>query len=280
MLKRDTRRDARAVVVAAFALAAFALAPSGLAGRLGAAVAGAQDFWAGKDYRQWTKEEATRVLNASPWVKTQEVRVKPASARRSVAGQNESNVSSAPSTGSRQAELGGAEAPVDYKVTLRLRSALPVRQALVRLRQLEAKYDKMGESQRAAFDADKRTKGLLECPACAQNYVVTMSARSVNVPGADFVYEGLKSATLPLLRQTVYLANERGERRELVHFTPPKAPGEEAMFFFPRLDDAGKPLFAPGDRKILFRTSTGDVAAITNFEFDISALLVGGEVAF
>jgi hypothetical protein len=241
---------------------------------------GGDAFWASKSFKQWSKDEANKILNASPWVKTQEVRVKPASARRSVAGQTESSVSTTPSTGARQTNLGGAEAPVDYKVTLRLRSALPVREALVRLRQLDAKYDNLSDTQRAAFDADKRTKGLLECPACGDNYVVTMSAKSVNAPGADFIYDGLKSATLPLLRQTFYLANERGERRELVHFTPPKAPGEEAMFFFPRLDDKGKPLFTPGDRKILFRTSDSNVTAITNFEFDIATLLLNGDVAF
>ncbi|HVF50572.1 MAG TPA: hypothetical protein VNA19_10830 [Pyrinomonadaceae bacterium] len=248
---------------------------------VGATVSVGDDaFWASKVFRQWSKDEANRILNASPWAKTQEVRIKPAASRRSVAGQTESSSARTPSTRARQGELGGAQAPVDYKVTLRLRSALPVRQALVRLRQLDAKYDRMNDAQRAAFDADRLTRGLLECPACGDNYVVTLSAKSVNSPGADFIYDGLKAVTLPLLKQTLYLANDRGERRELVHFTPPKAPGEEAMFFFPRLDAEGKPLFTASDKKLLFRTSDSNVTSITNFEFDIATLLLGGEVAF
>ena len=67
-------------------------------------------------------------------------------------------------TPSNNAEMGGAEAPVDFQFTLRLRSAQTVRQALVRLKQLDTNYDRMSPQDRAAFD--KKYKGLLECPAC------------------------------------------------------------------------------------------------------------------
>ena len=57
-------------------------------------------------------------------------------------------------------------------VTVRLRSALPIRQALLRLKQIEAKYDNMSENDRADFDA--RMKGLIDCPACGENYIITL----------------------------------------------------------------------------------------------------------
>lgn len=228
-----------------------------------------------KPFNQWSKSEANKILNDSPWVKTREIRVAVKQGKRHVAGMTASSVEE---QRANKAELGGANAPVDFKVTLRLRSALPVRQALVRLRQIEAKYDSMSASDRAAFD--EKIKGLMECPACAQNYVITISAKSSNEPGADPVFEILKGATLPAIKQYIYIANERGERRELIHFVPPKAGGEEAMFFFERLDEEDRPLLRRGDKKLIFRMSDKDAGAVTNFEFDLSELMVNGEIAF
>ncbi|MBA2735577.1 MAG: hypothetical protein H0U50_02195, partial [Pyrinomonadaceae bacterium] len=41
-------------------------------------------------------------------------------------------------------------------VVIRLHSALPIRQALVRIQQISAGYDKMDEKQKADFDAGQR----------------------------------------------------------------------------------------------------------------------------
>ena len=210
----------------------------------------AQDNFMSKHYTEWSKSEANKVLNDSPWVKAQEVRI----------------------------PQGGANAPLDFRYTLRLRSALPIRQALVRLRQLDAKYDKMSAADKAAFDA--KVKGLLDCPACADNYVVTISSKSESYPNADAIFDVLKTATTPALQKYVYLANELDERRMLVHFTAPKAAGGEAMFFFPRLDEKGQPLLSPASKKLLFRMSDRNVGASTNFEFDVSKIVINSNVEF
>jgi hypothetical protein len=41
-------------------------------------------------------------------------------------------------------------------------------------------------------------------------------------------------------------------RRELVHFIAPKHDGDEAIFFFPRLDDQKRPLLTPESKKLIF----------------------------
>jgi hypothetical protein len=232
----------------------------------------AQDELPKKPFTQWTKNEAGKVLNDSNWAITQEARIDFGTQVRKIAG--------GPTTdqGHLAAEMNGANVPVDYRVTLRLRSALPIRQALVRLKQLEAKYDSMSEKDRVAFDA--KTKGLLECPACAQNYVVTISCKSTNYPGADALYEGLKGATLPGVKPYVHLLNDRGEQRELIHFVPPKSPGEETVFYFPRFGEEDKPLITLRDKKLYFRLSDNNSKAITNFEIDVSKLILNGEIAF
>jgi hypothetical protein len=232
----------------------------------------AQDELIKKPFVQWTKNEANKMLNDSNWAVTQEARIDFGTQVRKIAGGPTSE------SGHLAAEMNGANIPVDYRVTLRLRSALPVRQALVRLKQLEAKYDDMNATDRAAFDA--KTKGLLECPACAQNYVVTISCKSTNYPGADALYDGLKGATLPAVKPYVHLLNDRGEQRELIHLIPPKSPGEETVFYFPRLGDEDKPLITARDKKLYFRLSDNNSKAITNFEIDVSKLIVNGEIVF
>ena len=105
-----------------------------------------------KPFNQWTKAEAKEILNDSPWAKTQVALA-----------------------------VYGLGVPTDFKFTLRLRSALPIREALVRLKQIEAHYDQMGEEARMSFDG--KMKGLLDCPACVDNYVLSLSSRSENSPG-------------------------------------------------------------------------------------------------
>jgi hypothetical protein len=179
---------------------------------------------------------------------------------------------------SNTAGLGGARAPVDFTFTLRLRSSLPIREALVRLKQIDAKYDQMSEKDRAAFDA--KSKGLLDCPACTDNYVLALSSRSKEEPGADAVYTLFAAAKIDDIKRYITIANEHGEQRALVHFVPPRVPGDEATFFFPRLDQKGAPLFSPNSRELLFNITNNEVNMITNFKVDLSKLVINGKLEF
>ena len=234
-----------------------------------------QEAWTRKPSNEWSRGEAEKVLNDSPWASQQEVRIRFDKEAQKAAG-SYSGVSSAAATQS-QTEVS-RDLPVDFIFTLRLRSAVPVRQAVVRLRQLQTDIEKMSPKDLAAFDA--QTKGLLECPACAANYVVTLSAKSKNSPGADPVYTTFKGGRLADLQRYVYIANERGDRRSLVHFVPPTVPGDEATFFFPRLDEKGSPLFTPENKELLVNLTDNQVNSITNFKIDVSKLIVNGKVEF
>ncbi len=252
-----------------------------IAGMVSAAYA--QDAASKKPFQRWSKEEAERVLNSQPWAVTQEVRIKYAGQVRPVAGGPQEVLgaeSSATYTRNQQNTINsaGAEAPVDFQFTLRLRSSLPVREALLRLRQLEAKYDQMSEQERAAFDS--KNKGLLECPACADNYVVTLSSKSKNRPGADAVFQIFGGAKQADLERYIFLLNDRGERRPLVHFVPPRVPGSETTFFFSRLDDKGQPLLTPQSKELIINLTDNQVNNITNFRLDVSKFVVNGKVEF
>jgi hypothetical protein len=240
-----------------------------------ALVAWAQDPLTGKPFKQWSKGEAEKVLNDSAWAAHQEVRIQFDKEVQKAAG-SYSGVSAA--TASQSQTEVSHDVAVDFTFTMRLRSALPVRQAIVRLRQLQTDIEKMSARELAAFDA--QTKGLLECPACSANYVVTLSSKSKNSPGADAVYSTFKGGRLADLQRYVYLANEKGERRGLVHFVPPKVPGDEATFFFPRLNDKGEPLLTPENKTLFVNVTDMQANSVSNFRFDVAKLLSNGNVEF
>ena len=238
-----------------------------------------QNEWTRKPFQQWTKEEAEKVLNDSPWVARQEVRIRYAGEVTAVAGGAKQEATGGfMRTEQNTAMVSGARAPVDFTFTLRLRSAVPVRQALSRLKQLEGQSEKVDQKDRANFDA--RVKGLLECPACADNYVLALSSKSKENPGADAVYTTFGGAKLADIKRYLYIANEKGERRDLAYFVPPKAPGEEAIFFFPRLDEKGTPLLTPESKQLIFNVTNSEVNNIVNFRINVAPLVSSGVVQF
>jgi hypothetical protein len=236
-------------------------------------LASAQEKGSAKPFGQWSKEDVNKILTDSLWAKTQTLRIQRRGQVRSIAGQTESVDME------RTGALGSADAPLDYKFTLRLHSALPLRQALVRKEQLKWNYDKRSAAEQKAFDAQAKQL-LLDCAICADNYVVSVGFSSNNSSGNDLVYQWFGASTVPSLKGYIYLANERGERRDLIDFIPPKSPGDDVFFIFPRLDDKGQPLFTATDKKLLFRMSDNNARSITNFSLDISKLIIDGKVGF
>lgn len=208
-----------------------------------------KEDWQSKPYQQWAMKDVQKVLGDSPW--------------------SQQYVRSAASIDSRSA---GVMASKGYVV--RLRSALPVRQGLLRLRQLREKYDSMNDKKKAEFD--EKNKALIECPPCEENYVVAM------LPAADSdkLPEQLYQASLERVKPYVRLVNDRGQQRELVHFAPSKS-GSEVTFFFPKFDDKGAPLVTPETKRLVLIVEPGALggdATINRFEFDVSKMLVDGKL--
>jgi hypothetical protein len=226
-----------------------------------------QDAWMTKNIDEWNASDISTIMNNSAWVKTQEVRLLLQSTGNAALGSGANNVAQA-----------AINTPIDFEFKLRLRSALPIRLALVRASQISANYEKLTKEERATLDA--KLKGLFTCSACAEHYVLTLSSSSKTYPGVDAVFNFLKDAQLQDLKRYVYLLSSRGEKRDLVHFMPPRMPGEEAVFFFKRFDAQGKPLLTPNDKQLIFRLSGLGNNATTNFIIDVSKIIVQGQVIF
>jgi hypothetical protein len=96
----------------------------------------ASDFWLSKDWKQWSKDECARVLVESPWSHIWRGRTPGVNTRQATETLTPEHTEA-----------------VDYVVySVQIRSALPVRQAIVRQQQIDLKYDKMTDEQRKEFD--------------------------------------------------------------------------------------------------------------------------------
>jgi hypothetical protein len=80
----------------------------------------ASDFWVSKDWKQWSKDDCEKLLSDSPWAHIW-----------------------------RRGDAAGDQ----FVFSVQLRSALPIRQAIVRQLQIQQKYDKLDEAKRSEFDA-------------------------------------------------------------------------------------------------------------------------------
>jgi len=239
----------------------------------------AQKTWE-KPLNKWSKEDAMKILTDSPWAKTYQSTEGSSSASAQQAGREQSDV-----------RMGGAERGSSSRsagpmpVVIRLHSALPIRQAIVRLQQIEMGYDKMNETDRAKFDANR--KGFLDCAICKNYYVVTIT--KFKDSSGQSVAEGVfQRMALKDMKGNITLVNDAGVSRDIFEFTPPKGDGDSAVFFFQRVDDKGEVLLTPQskDLKFVFKNdflSSSNPYSIfvpRNFEFKISKMMIGENLIF
>lgn len=237
-----------------------------------------------KPFNTWNRDQAQKVLSDSSWAKTYQSPEGSAFASAVQSGreqrQNANSGGSNPSSVSRN--FGPAP------VVIRLHSALPIRQAIIRLQQLGLGYDKANEEQRAKFDTS--AKAFLECPICKNFYVVTITKFPEKLDsGSGSIDEAIfQGMTLNDLKGKVHLVNDKGEKRELVQFTAPTRPGESAVFFFARFDEKKNPLLTAESKELRFAFDSDFLDSRNRyaylvpryFDFKVSKMMFANTVEF
>jgi hypothetical protein len=156
----------------------------------------AADFWTKKPYQSWSPEETQRMMEDSPWATTLTL-----GGAQAVAGSN---------PGYR----GEMETSPTISYTIQFRSARPVREAQVRMSELNAHYDKMSAEQKAAFDANA-SKFL---DAAFPDRVLVSVTFHTNVQDYDSQLRNYwASQSAAKLNMSVYL-NTNADRLSLVNY--------------------------------------------------------------
>jgi hypothetical protein len=224
--------------------------------------------WVTKDWTRWTADDCLYVLNGSPWVLQ--------------------TIENLPSSGPLS----------DYRMSLvQLRSALPIRQALLRQIQLEKHYDGMSDREKQEFD----TKYTAELPGIESgNVVVVIRNGSVEPPQPLKRNDPHSDVTVgpQIARQAALLANGNFVNpvqtiETNYHFTQINEFTNQFEYIFPRAA-VGRPLFSSGDSSLIISLGaplavdkkTGKVQAQAfqssgpNFIFSISDLMYKGKLEY
>lgn len=220
----------------------------------------AQKFWEKKDFRAWTEQECRRMLSDSPWARTHVI-------GRSVLQEL------ATRTGDRARE----NAPViEYQV--QIRSALPVRRAMVRLQMLEARYDSLSKEQKREFDSQAERF----LAAAFSDRVVIFVISKTNVEGyVPELTNYWRTRNPEQMRKVINLYGARGKIFEPARYA---AAGDAAFqLAFARTVD-GRPIIAAEDREFRLEFISPAIGSLAServlVTFRVRDMLQGGKVIF
>jgi len=204
-------------------LGIYLLMAAGAAACLGA------DFWEKKPYKEWSQKDCAKMLEDSPWAKTLTLTKVEIMADETAAN----------------ATMGSGQQPY-IKYQAQLRSAVPIRQAMVRQMQLAQKYDSLPVEQKQQFD--KKVEEFLAggSPDAVIVHVTYMANSQTNELE---LARNWQSRTMDLLKNSVYLIGANGLRVPIAQYAVAQGGQHEFQFIFPRQYE-GKTLLGPEDKSL------------------------------
>jgi hypothetical protein len=233
-----------------FALSAIFLAA-------GSAAFGA-DFWENKPFDTWSQKECSKLLTDSPWVEDLTLMAE----------------------GISQSTTGDDGQQLNFKYQIQFRSALPVRQAMVRQMQLAQKYDTLGPEQKQQFDQSAKTFLSADFSDVVVVYVTYKGNSQDKSRELDRYWQ---SQTMDLLKNNVFLRNSKGEQVALSKFIAPQGAERSFQFIFPRQIN-GKPFIALEDKSLQLEFSYPVIGGLGNgkgfLEFKPKKMIFQGNFAY
>lgn len=225
------------------------------------ALAQSKDFWEKKDYRQWTDKECHKLLEESPWASS--YKISEIFFDRVVTDTTDRERQQNPK--------------IEYKV--QIRSALPIKQGIVRLSQINAKYDQMTEDQRKAFDqnAEKFLSG--RNPDSVVIHVTYSASAQLDDRNLTNYWH---TQTTESLKNFTYLIGTGSSRVPLSVFRPGAGEAHEFQLVFPRQYN-GRPLIGPSDKVLSLEFDHPDIrgpAARILIQFKVEKMISQGTVIY
>jgi hypothetical protein len=248
-------------------VSALMLVALGAVGTIVSLTARGEGFWEKKDWKQWSKDDVRRMLEDSPW------------SRKFSVGKSIVSRGLPSETGAaRRGAAGDSEERIDYY--FQIRSALPVREALVRDEEYRKKYDKMTEEEKKAFDADAAITLGKQYEAAILVHAIYKS----NIPTFEralaVYWQSIPENTLPL---DVFIITPRGDHVGPVRFISPKSGTLEFDLLFPRIFN-GEPTIREGDKEFTIEfphPQIYDLPRVRGYvKFDTEKMMFNGHLTY
>ena len=220
----------------------------------------AKEFWETKPFDQWTQKECQKLLSDSPWVK-------------------ELNLTGQVTGGGGGASSLDSRAPF-VKYNIQMRSAAPLRQAMVRQGQINRKYDSLSDDEKRAFDRSMESF-LIGPPPEFVVFHITFETNNL-----DYIRDlnrHWETQNNDMLKNSVFLSAGKGEKVPVAQFIPGTSASQEFQFFFPR-EVNGREIIGERDKTLNLEFAYPVVGRIGDgrgfIEFRTDKMKVNNEVIY
>jgi hypothetical protein len=220
--------------------------------------AAAQGYWEKKQWNNWSKEEARKMLEDSPWAK-----------KWVYTDVLEST------TGESSQGMGRETQPSIYYI-VQLRSALPVRQAVIRQAMINNKYERFSEEQKKEFDASAEAYLNKEYPSTIVVHIVYGSNVQFFERELARIWKGFPSRTVPVGANLITSSGKRVGAMQMVN--PPGGP-QEFELIFPRIVN-GENLLSQSDKTLMFELPAVGATYRVYVEFKLEKMKFKGELVY
>lgn len=198
-----------------------------------------------KPWKEWTRKEAEKILNESPWSQTQ---------TETESTRSEETTKSFGDTRGRESGITSVTAPSTIRFRVRLFSARPVRQAYVRMIELSDKPPDEAASQKMDAWANLQSDDQI---------IVAVAYESSEKGSMSMLTRAFTTAATESLKNDVYLERKDGKKLFITEYVPPAKDVFGARFKFPRSID-GQPFLMPDSGVIRFHAEFHLKAAETS----------------
>jgi hypothetical protein len=216
-----------------------------------------------KPWTEWSKKEAENILNKSGWSQmqtdtdTDEMFFRPTHSSQR-----------APNAAERTRE-GATNQSTNVAYGIRFFSARPVRQAFMRMIQLQKKN--------LEPEVLERMKNFAEVPA-ADSIIIAVTIEGTDKRSLGDVMQIINSAVTGTLKNTTYLERSDGKRLFLQEYVPPGRDGFGARFIFPRSPDA-QPFLSTEFSEVRF-VADFDPTVKLNKRFKLTDMMLDGKLEY
>ena len=222
-----------------------------------------------KPWTGWSKKDAEKMLNNSPWAQTQ---TDTDTSQRLYARTVDSNPTLSPdrTTAGTNARLarGAINEEIDVKFRVRFFSARPVRQALARLIELE---------QKPAAEFVAKLHDFAEMKS-VNSIIIAATFDSSDRAYFGTIMQAFTIATTSILKNKTYLERSDGKRLFLEQYFPPGKDGFGARFVFPR-EFEGMPFLKPDSGDVRFHAEYPAGIQIDR-RFKVADMIYNGELEY
>ena len=218
-----------------------------------------------KSWKEWSKSDAEKILNNSAWGQLQ---VDTDLSEMFFTPTTDARTTRAPNANSRL-EQGATNQETKLTYGIRFFSARPVRQAFIRIIQLQQKN--------LEADVIERMNSFAELPSNAA-IIIAVTIEGTDKRSLGKVNQLAASAATGTLKNTTYLERNDGKRVFLAEYVPPGRDGFGARFIFPRMVDE-RPFLTPETHDVRFYSEFGSAIKL-NMRFKIADMMIDGKLEY